>query len=324
MRRQEPGRRARRCRDLDLVTRTGRQRRLLEHGRELLGIIAPDRSLEVKDDLLKRIGAYLGNGRPATRSIQNHIGALVNKAHFDKVTSFLGDAREKLSVAHGGVTQTKRLRGMRPSLTASHETGCSEKSSGPIPVGNATFNTLSEAIALANDTNYGLTASVYTGSLRNAIKLSREESVPVSLPSINFGEGDASTPFGGYKESGFGGRDKSVFRSRQLPLPNSRRSGSTSPSAPWTRRSDDNRIREASAGREWRLRLGGDQRAPVPLESSRVPHPPTGWLSARASAGLSAARRLQALRPGEKIVLLDAGEIGRNLGSQLGLHQSTA
>jgi len=26
-----------------------------------------------------------------------------------------------------------------------------------------------------------------------------------------FGEGDASTPFGGYKQSGFGGRDKSVF-----------------------------------------------------------------------------------------------------------------
>ena len=65
-------------------------------------------------------------------------------------------------------------------------------------------------MALANDTNYGLTASVYTASLRKAIKLSRE--IRAGLVTVNcFGEGDATTPFGGYKESGFGGRDKSVF-----------------------------------------------------------------------------------------------------------------
>ncbi|TIN19333.1 MAG: aldehyde dehydrogenase family protein, partial [Mesorhizobium sp.] len=44
---------------------------------------------------------------------------------------------------------------------------------GPV-LSVTTFNSLAEAVALANDTNYGLTASVYTGSLRKAIKLSRE------------------------------------------------------------------------------------------------------------------------------------------------------
>ena len=80
---------------------------------------------------------------------------------------------------------------------------------GPI-LSVTTFNTISEAIALANNTVYGLAASVYTASLRRAIRLSRE--IRAGIVTVNcFGEGDASTPFGGYKESGFGGRDKSIF-----------------------------------------------------------------------------------------------------------------
>jgi 4-(gamma-glutamylamino)butanal dehydrogenase len=73
-----------------------------------------------------------------------------------------------------------------------------------------TFTNLSEAIALANDTAYGLAASVFTGSLKRAVKVARE--IRAGVVTVNcFGEGDITTPFGGYKESGFGGRDKSVF-----------------------------------------------------------------------------------------------------------------
>jgi gamma-glutamyl-gamma-aminobutyraldehyde dehydrogenase len=72
------------------------------------------------------------------------------------------------------------------------------------------FRDLSEAIALANDTNYGLAASVYTGNLKKALKAARE--IRAGTVTVNcFGEGDITTPFGGFKESGFGGRDKSVF-----------------------------------------------------------------------------------------------------------------
>jgi gamma-glutamyl-gamma-aminobutyraldehyde dehydrogenase len=73
----------------------------------------------------------------------------------------------------------------------------------------STFETLDEAIALANDTDYGLAASVYTANQRHAMKLARE--VRAGTVTVNcFGEGDVSTPFGGFKESGFGGRDKSI------------------------------------------------------------------------------------------------------------------
>ena len=80
---------------------------------------------------------------------------------------------------------------------------------GPV-LAVTTFETVAQAVALANDTPYGLAASVYTGSLRNAIRLSRE--IRAGVVTVNcFGEGDVTTPFGGYKESGFGGRDKSIF-----------------------------------------------------------------------------------------------------------------
>ena len=73
-----------------------------------------------------------------------------------------------------------------------------------------TFRSAAEAIALANDTPYGLAASVYTGNLRKALKAARE--IRAGTVTVNcFGEGDVTTPFGGFKESGFGGRDKSVF-----------------------------------------------------------------------------------------------------------------
>ncbi|MDR7284322.1 gamma-glutamyl-gamma-aminobutyraldehyde dehydrogenase [Pseudomonas corrugata] len=60
---------------------------------------------------------------------------------------------------------------------------------GPV-LAVTTFTTIDEAIALANDSVYGLAASVYTDNLRNAIKLSRE--IRAGIVTVNcFGEGDA-------------------------------------------------------------------------------------------------------------------------------------
>jgi len=167
---------------------------------------------KIKDALLERIGAYMRDWKTGDPlDPENRIGALVSKNHFEKVKSFLEDAKkEKLSVAHGGGTrqgiyiEPTVVDGVAPSSRLFQE-----EIFGPI-LSVTTFKTLAEAVELANDTNYGLTASVYTGSLRKAIKLSRE--IRAGLVTVNcFGEGDASTPFGGYKESGFGGRDKSIF-----------------------------------------------------------------------------------------------------------------
>jgi gamma-glutamyl-gamma-aminobutyraldehyde dehydrogenase len=72
-----------------------------------------------------------------------------------------------------------------------------------------TFDTEEEAIAIANDTCYGLAASLWTDNINTAHRMA--SAIRAGTVSVNcFSEGDISTPFGGYKQSGFGGRDKSI------------------------------------------------------------------------------------------------------------------
>jgi 4-(gamma-glutamylamino)butanal dehydrogenase len=166
----------------------------------------------IKDELLRRIGAYMREWKTGDPlDPENRVGALVSGSHFEKVKAFLDVAgKEKLVLAHGGVTKDGIY--IEPTVVddvPAKSRLFKEEIFGPI-LSVTTFKTLEEAIVLANDTNYGLAASVYTGNLRRAIRLSRE--IRAGVVTVNcFGEGDATTPFGGYRESGFGGRDKSVF-----------------------------------------------------------------------------------------------------------------
>lgn len=69
------------------------------------------------------------------------------------------------------------------------------------------FDSEPEAIHLANDTTYGLAATVWSKNLDTAIRSAR--AIRAGTVAVNgYGEGDITTPFGGYRQSGFGGRDK--------------------------------------------------------------------------------------------------------------------
>jgi gamma-glutamyl-gamma-aminobutyraldehyde dehydrogenase len=66
-----------------------------------------------------------------------------------------------------------------------------------------------EAVRVANDTSYGLAASIFTANGGRAQRMARD--IRAGTVTINcYGEGDVTTPFGGFKQSGFGGRDKSL------------------------------------------------------------------------------------------------------------------
>ncbi len=70
------------------------------------------------------------------------------------------------------------------------------------------FHTEDEAIALANDSAYGLGAGLWTANLGRAHRLSRR--LRAGLVWVNcYADGDITVPFGGVKQSGFG-RDKSL------------------------------------------------------------------------------------------------------------------
>lgn len=79
---------------------------------------------------------------------------------------------------------------------------------GPV-VAVMTFETEEEAIRLANDSNYGLAATVFSNDINVAVRMARK--VQAGTVAVNgYGEGDITTPFGGYKTSGFGGYDKGI------------------------------------------------------------------------------------------------------------------
>ncbi len=66
-----------------------------------------------------------------------------------------------------------------------------------------------EALAVANMTDYGLAASIFSANIKTALRASR--AVRAGTVTVNcFGEGDITTPFGGFKQSGFWGRDNSL------------------------------------------------------------------------------------------------------------------
>ena len=79
---------------------------------------------------------------------------------------------------------------------------------GPV-LSTIAFDTEEEGVRLANETSYGLAAAVYTTDLDAAFRVSR--ALRAGTVGVNaYSEGDITTPFGGYKQSGFGGRDKGL------------------------------------------------------------------------------------------------------------------
>ncbi|MCZ4061552.1 aldehyde dehydrogenase [Pantoea sp. LMR881] len=166
----------------------------------------------IKDKLLGLIAEQIGEWRMGNPlDPKNRLGTMISADHFSKVSRYLDIARkEGLRIVQGGNTeagiyvQPTVIDGVTPESALFRE-----EIFGPVLCVTA-FKTEAEAIALANDTDYGLAASVYSGKLNRAIRVSR--AVRAGTVTVNcFGEGDATTPFGGYKQSGFGGRDKSVF-----------------------------------------------------------------------------------------------------------------
>ncbi len=166
----------------------------------------------LKDALLERIGVHLQDwqlGDPMDPD--NRLGSMVSRAHFDKVKSFLDDAGANgQTVVQGGNTRADIfveptvVDGVSPDSRLFRE-----EVFGPV-LAVTTFETEDEAIALANDSIYGLAGSVYGSKLKPALRVARE--IRAGVVTINcFGEGDVTTPFGGYKQSGFGGRDKSAW-----------------------------------------------------------------------------------------------------------------
>mgnify|MGYP000079585960 FL=1 len=161
---------------------------------------------DIKDALLERIKAHAREwtlGDPLDP--EHRVGALVSSTHFGKVSSYLDKGAKVLlgGKSHDGVFVEPTILETDPGSSLARE-----EIFGPV-LSVLTVRGFDEAIALANDTQYGLAASIFTGNARKALRGAR--AIRAGTVTVNcFGEGDITTPFGGFKQSGFGGRDNSL------------------------------------------------------------------------------------------------------------------
>ena len=136
----------------------------------------------------------------------NHLGALIDASHCAKVSSYLKAAKQKPLT--GGSAEGAYIKPTIFDDVASNEALATEEIFGPV-LSVITVSSLEQAIEVANDTEYGLTASIYSANGKRALRVAR--ALQAGTVTINcYGEGDISTPFGGYKQSGFGGRDNGI------------------------------------------------------------------------------------------------------------------
>lgn len=164
---------------------------------------------DVKEKLLAKIQAHAREwniGNPLDPSIR--VGALVSKSHFDKVCSYLDKPSKKNILLGGKSSEGAFVEPTIIQVSNNDDVIAKEEIFGPV-LAVITVSSFEEAIQIANDTEYGLAASIFTSHAKRAIRGARE--LKAGTVTVNsFGEGDISTPFGGYKQSGFGGRDNSI------------------------------------------------------------------------------------------------------------------
>ncbi|GLZ29277.1 aldehyde dehydrogenase [Lentzea sp. NBRC 105346] len=177
---------------------------------------APSRLIvhrDVHGELLDRITARLASIRigdpldPATE-----MGPLVSAAHREHVESHIALAQAQGARLTFGGDRPDSLPGayLRPAVFDDVEPGTAlsrEEVFGPVLAVHPIDN-VEQAVAMANDSEYGLAAGVWTRDLATAHRVSRR--LRAGTVWVNcYEEGGLSVPFGGYKRSG-NGRDKSV------------------------------------------------------------------------------------------------------------------
>lgn len=160
---------------------------------------------DVKDPLLERIALHLKHwpiGDPLDPA--NRQGALVSSDHTAKVCGYLDQVQNPLvgGTSDGPFVKPTIVETLRDNPLARDEIF------GPV-LAVIPVESFDEAIEVANDTTYGLCASIFTSNAKRAMRGARQ--LRAGTVTVNsFGEGDISTPFGGMKQSGFGGRDNGL------------------------------------------------------------------------------------------------------------------
>ena len=166
-----------------------------------------DRAMEIAADVAR-------NSQPADPfAVDTSVGAIVSEAQLSSIAGFIDRAADqggeivagstsRLETVTGGSYLAPVVIGANPD----HEVARREVF-GPV-LSVIAYDDLDHALEIANGTEYGLAAALWSNDLNAVHRLSRK--IRAGVVWVNcFEEGDMTMPFGGVKGSGFG-RDKSL------------------------------------------------------------------------------------------------------------------
>ena len=162
---------------------------------------------QFKKDFVAKVAA-LKVGNPF--DTDTNIGALVSKSHMEKVQSYIEIAKqENGTILYGGkpvnVAGSEKGYYLQPTVIEIQDNQCrvnQEEIFGPI-VTLMSFKTETEALKLANDVKYGLSATLWTSNIDRTMRLSND--IQAGIVWVNtWLNRDLRTPFGGVKQSGVG------------------------------------------------------------------------------------------------------------------------
>lgn len=179
---------------------------------------APTRMLvqeSVYDDAVK-IATRIANGIKVDSADKpgDHIGPLVSQAHFDKVQSMIKEAIDSgATLVAGGLGKPEGFEVGHFTKPTIFSNVCNKMNIaqdevfGPVLV-IIPFKDEQEAIAIANDSPYGLAAYINTTDETRASRIARQ--IRAGMVRINWASHYYTSPFGGYKQSG-NGREWGVY-----------------------------------------------------------------------------------------------------------------
>ncbi|MBI2220917.1 MAG: betaine-aldehyde dehydrogenase [Acidobacteria bacterium] len=169
----------------------------------------------IKDEFMEKLAARTRKMTPGDPlDPKTKLGAIASKTQMERVLGYIetakregatlvaGGGRADIGTGKGYFLQPTVFDGVTPEMTIARE-----EIFGPV-LATIEFADLDEAIAKANDTQYGLAAAVWTRDIKKAHHVAgklKAGTVWVNTYNVY----DTAAPFGGYKQSGFG-REMSV------------------------------------------------------------------------------------------------------------------